>query len=360
MFELRQKGQDFITDSRLSWWSMGVALHGDSLTARSENYKRLPASRPPDAPQWHDFIGEYGWNYDKLFIFEDRGSLHMLVEWFDFEPLEQLAPDTFVLPDRGFYQAERVTFVRNAEGHITGVRIGEVEFPRLPTASDGEVFRLHPLKSISVLRAEAMLSRPPNQSSQLRSPDLVDVPTLDPTIKLDIRYATTQNFMGTRFYEQPRALLQRPAAEALKRVAARLRTLGYGLVVYDAYRPWLVTKMMWDATPVDKKIFVADPSEGSRHNRGCAVDLSLYELSTGLPVIMTGGYDEMSERSYPFYPGGTALQRWQRDLLRYSMEAEGYNVYLSEWWHFDYKDWRLYPVLNLDFADLKKSDGTAQ
>ena len=97
-----------------------------------------------------------------------------------------------------------------------------------------------------------------------------------------------------------------------------------GLLIHDAYRPWYVTKIFWDATPDDKKIFVADPSQGSRHNRGCAVDLSIYELATGKPIEMTGVYDEMSERSYPGYPGGTSLQRWHRELLRRIMENEGF------------------------------------
>src|SRR5206468_9130592 len=103
---------------------------------------------------------------------------------------------------------------------------------------------------------------------------------------------------------------------------------------------------------------VADPKEGSRHNRGCAVDLSLYDLVTGKPVEMVGVYDEMSERSYAGYPGGTSLQRWHRELLREAMEQEGFQVYPFEWWHFDYKDWRQYPILNLAFEEIapKKSE----
>src|SRR5439155_15037525 len=140
---------------------------------------------------------------------------------------------------------------------------------------------------------------------------------------------------------------QRPAAEALVRANRRLKALGYGLLIHDAYRPWYVSKIFWDATPDDKKIFVANPSEGSRHNRGCAIDLSLYDLATGQPVEMVGVYDEMSERSYPGYPGGTSLQRWYRELLRQAMEQEGFEVYDFEWWHFDYKDGRKYRILNL-------------
>jgi D-alanyl-D-alanine dipeptidase len=131
-----------------------------------------------------------------------------------------------------------------------------------------------------------------------------------------------------------------------------LKPLGYGLVVFDGYRPWSVTKLFWDVTPGDKKKFVANPKNGSRHNRGCAVDLSLYDLATGKEIEMTGNYDEMTERSYPDYKGGTALQRKMRDLLRSKMEAQGFTVYEFEWWHFDYNDWKSYRITNVPFEKI--------
>jgi len=180
----------------------------------------------------------------------------------------------------------------------------------------------------------------------------VELTKLDPTIKLDIRYATTNNLFDTVFYSQARAFLQRPAAEAVVRVNQKLKASGYGLLVHDGYRPWYVTKVFWDATPDDKKLFVADPSKGSRHNRGCAVDLSLYDLKTGKPIEMVSTYDETTDRAYPNYPGGTSLQRWHRDFLRAAMEAEGFTVYEAEWWHFDYKDWQKYRIGNVRFEDI--------
>jgi D-alanyl-D-alanine dipeptidase len=182
---------------------------------------------------------------------------------------------------------------------------------------------------------------------------LIEVVTLDETVQLDVRYATTNNFMGATFYDEPKAFLQRPAAQALVAAHQALKTQGYGILIHDAYRPWYVTKMFWDATPESQKIFVANPQNGSRHNRGAAVDVTLYELETGLPVRMVGGYDEFSERSYPGYQGGTSLERWYRELLRHAMEAQGFEVYEFEWWHFDYKDWNRYPVLNLTFDQLE-------
>ncbi|MBC7929478.1 MAG: M15 family metallopeptidase [Rubrivivax sp.] len=194
--------------------------------------------------------------------------------------------------------------------------------------------------------------QPPKEEGAFRVPELVELKKLDKTIKLDIRYATPNNFVGRPVYTEARAFLQRPAAEALLRANLAFRKQGYGLAVFDGYRPWSVTKLFWDLTPADKKQFVADPAKGSRHNRGCAVDLTLYDLKTGRQVSMPGDYDEMGERSHINYAGGTAEQRGLRDMLRAMMEAEGFAVYEPEWWHYDYKDWRQYPILNLSFSEI--------
>jgi D-alanyl-D-alanine dipeptidase/kynurenine formamidase len=198
----------------------------------------------------------------------------------------------------------------------------------------------------------AAQNAPPREQANFRLPDLVELTAVDPTIKLDVRYATANNFTGKAVYPEARAFLQRPAAEALARAARALREKGYGLLVFDGYRPWRVTKLFWDVTPADKKAFVADPAKGSKHNRGCAVDLSLYELAGGREVTMPGAYDEMSERSYPTFEGGTAAQRQARDALREAMEHEGFFVYSHEWWHFDFKDWRRYPILDIPFSEI--------
>lgn len=195
--------------------------------------------------------------------------------------------------------------------------------------------------------------KPPVEHGEFRKSELVELVKLDPTFKLDIRYATSNNFTGKPVYTEARAFLQRPAAEALVKVNSELKQLGYGLVIYDGYRPWSVTKLFWDITPVENRKFVADPKKGSMHNRGCAIDLTLFELSSGKVVEMTGGYDEMSERSYPSYKGGTEEQRRMRDLLRSKMEANGFTVNEFEWWHFDYKDWKLYRIENVSFSEIQ-------
>jgi len=229
---------------------------------------------------------------------------------------------------------------------------GAVDAARADATTEPKIFRIDPVRPVAELLPIALAAKPPAEAGDFRKSDLVDLVTLDPTIRLDIRYATTQNFLGTPVYSQARALLQRPAAQALARVNKALAAQGFGLLVHDAYRPWYVTRLFWDATPADKHEFVADPASGSRHNRGCAVDLTLYTLRDGRPVEMPSLYDEMSKRAYPAYAGGQAEPRRLRDLLRTHMEAEGFTVYPNEWWHFDYRDWKDYALQNVRFEEV--------
>lgn len=188
----------------------------------------------------------------------------------------------------------------------------------------------------------------------LRRPDLVDLTRLEPGIRLDIRYASPRNFLGRRVYAEPRAVLQRPAAEAVARAHRALAAKGYGLLVFDAYRPWWVTRLFWDETPEEKRDFVADPRKGSKHNRGCAVDLTLYDLATAKETAMPSAYDAFDETASPGYTGGTADERARRDLLRAAMEAEGFTVEPNEWWHFNCAGWEEYPVMDVAFADVPR------
>ncbi|MHB8905641.1 MAG: M15 family metallopeptidase [Melioribacteraceae bacterium] len=222
----------------------------------------------------------------------------------------------------------------------------------LTECSSGEFFHISPVRPVDQLLAEALQSTPPAETGTFRKAELTEIVKLDSTIHLDIRYATKNNFLSTPLYSQARAFLQLPAAEALLRVCQSLKTKGYGLLIHDAYRPWYITKIFWDATPPDLHNFVADPSKGSKHNRGCAVDLTLYDLKTGNPVTMPSLYDEMSERAYADYKGGTEVELNLRDLLRSEMEKEGFTVYEFEWWHFDYKDWPHYTIQNIRFENI--------
>lgn len=196
-------------------------------------------------------------------------------------------------------------------------------------------------------------SAPPKEENK-READLIELTKLSKTIKLDIRYATANNFVGRAVYPEARAFLQRPAAEALVRVHKLLKKEGLGVVIFDGYRPWAITKLFWEVVREDQRKYVADPAKGSKHNRGCAVDMSIYDLKTGKEIPMTSGFDEFTERASPDYKGGTDEERANRDKLRRLMEAEGFTVNANEWWHFDYKDWQQYAIYDIAFTEIGK------
>lgn len=313
-------------------------------------------AKPLPAPaRWRGLIGEYGTDEGILYILENGGRLCASFKRTETEALEEVSKNIYKFPAHGSHASQRIVFTRNAKGRATHFEVGSVLYKRrqIEPEEGASQLRVTPLRPVPGLLKEAREATPPKESGEFRQPDLVEVTKLDPTIKLEIRYATSNNLFGTVFYSEARAFMQRPAAESVARANRKLKAQGYGLLIYDAYRPWYVTKVFWDATPDDKKLFVANPLKGSRHNRGCAVDLTLYDLKTGKPVEMVSTYDETTDRANPNYPGGTSLQRWYRDLLRIAMESEGFTVFEAEWWHFDYKDWQKYPIGTVPFNQIK-------
>ncbi len=210
-------------------------------------------------------------------------------------------------------------------------------------------FRIQPRRLVEQVEADALAAIPPLEEGEKLAPDLVDLSLLDPGLRFDIRYAGSNK----PFYRQAKAYLQCPVADALSAAREELQREGFGLIVLDAYRPWYVTWMFWEATPGNLRQFVADPASGSRHNRGAAVDLTLYHLESGRPAAMGSGYDEFTERSYPDYQGATAEERENRNRLRSAMEEQGFTIYPYEWWHFDHRTWSDYPILNLAFEELE-------
>ena len=326
---------------------------GDELR---DTLVRVDRGKPADVrAQWRGLIGEYGPDYDILYIYERDNRLWALIEWFFPYPLTEISPNTFAFPPDGLYDGERIVFTRDRSGRATEARAAGVRFARrnIEPKPGTNQLRITPLRPVAELRKEALAATPPAENGNFRDVDLVELVKLDPTIKLEVRYATTNNFLGTKVYEEARAFMQRPAAEALVRAHHALKSLGYGLLIHDAYRPWYVTKIFWDATPPAKKWLVANPAEGSKHNRGSAVDLTLYDLKTGKPVEMVSTYDESTDRAYAEYPGGTSLERWYRELLRQAMEAQGFTVNPQEWWHFDHEEWRNYRIGNVPFDRIK-------
>ena len=351
---LRARGDTLVVDDVRESGTAFVPLDG-GLIVSGDTLFRVPEAKPDTAPpRLLPWLGEYGWDHNTMFVYEDHGRLFALIQWFYAYPLTTVNDSVFAFPQLGLYPGERIVFKRGRDGKVLGATAGNVWFPRRPVGpAEGGQLRLQPTGSVPRLMRAARQATPPVDTTARRAPDLVNLATLDPTLRFDIRYASTNNFLGTRFYSRPRAFLQRPAAEALLRAHRALRAKGYGLLIHDAYRPWYVTKTFWDATPAESRWLVADPARGSRHNRGAAVDLTLYDLATNRVIAMVGTYDEATPRSLPDYPGGTTLQRWHRELLRTVMEAQGFTINADEWWHFDYQEWRSYPIINKAFEDLQ-------
>jgi D-alanyl-D-alanine dipeptidase len=194
---------------------------------------------------------------------------------------------------------------------------------------------------------------PASAAARLKADDpkrLIELVTLDPAIKLDMRYATANNFTGRVLYDEARAFLAAPAAQAVARASKAAQADGFGLTIYDAYRPWRITKKLWDATPVGpKKEYVANPKRGSKHNRGCAVDLTLHDLRTGQLVEMPTEFDDFSEKANRDYMGATPAALTNRARLQRYLEAEGFVGLSNEWWHFDFTGWEQFPVMDIPF-----------
>jgi CubicO group peptidase (beta-lactamase class C family)/D-alanyl-D-alanine dipeptidase len=350
---LRRGASGYVMDDYEIPMALDIDPDGRWLEADGVRYARAAARKPaPPAPEIMGLIGDYGWDHAGIRAFERDGSLFVRIDGFVYDRMTRVTANTWQFPPTSpFHSGERLEFTRDERGGGTGIAMEGVVFPRRNIIINPPAAKLSE-EDRTQLRRRALAASPPTEAEPHRAADLVSVRSVDPSVKLDVRYATKQNLLGFPLYSRSAAYLQRPAAEALARADQKLHAQGFGIVVFDAYRPWFVTKMFWDGTPATAHIFVADPSEGSRHNRGAAADISLVDLATGRELPMTGAFDEFSPRSYPLYDGGTSEQRWRRDVLRAALESEKFSVYPYEWWHFDYADWRSYGLLNTEFSKL--------
>ncbi len=182
-------------------------------------------------------------------------------------------------------------------------------------------------------------------------PPMVDIHKMNPSIILDIRYATSDNFLHRPVYKQARCFLVKEAAERLNEVQKELQSIGLGLKVFDGYRPLSVQKKMWAIMPDPG--YVANPKHGSRHNRGSAVDVTLVD-STGRELQMPTPFDSFSPRAHQNYKHLPAKIRQNRWILRTVMEKHGFVPIRTEWWHYNLKDWDKYPIMDFSFEELDR------
>jgi len=178
---------------------------------------------------------------------------------------------------------------------------------------------------------------------------LVDIRKVNPNIRLDIRYATTNNFLKRKLYSQAKCALRSSVAQKLALVQTDLEKIGLGLKVYDCYRPFSVTEQMWEVWPDPN--YVANPARGSRHNRGAAVDLTLVDR-TGKELEMPTPYDDFTKKAHADYQGGSAQSRKNRQVLKDAMKKQGFIGITTEWWHFDSEDWQKFAILNVSLSEI--------
>lgn len=323
-----------------------------ALTALAGAPARAQMPPPPPAAALAALLGHYGTGLTEVVVYEtDAGALGAWTEGRTIR-LTPTGPRTFAAQGGPPWLGTSLHFTPET-GRPAALDAGRYRLPRRPRGpEEGDVFRIQPLRPVDGLLREARAARSPHRAGS-RPADLVDLARAVPGLRLDVRYATPRNFMGIALYPQARVILQRPAAEAVARVQRALAPHGVGLLAYDGYRPWYVTKAFWDATPPEQHSFVANPATGSRHNRGCAVDIGLYDLATGEAVAMPSDYDEFTARAHPNYVGGTARARHFRALLRRTMEAHGFTINETEWWHYDFNACAGYGVLNVPFEAVR-------
>lgn len=181
---------------------------------------------------------------------------------------------------------------------------------------------------------------------------MIDVVSYVPGIQTDFRYATPDNFTHKRLYTHPGAFLRLPAAMALREVQSDLNTKGLGLKIFDAYRPYNVTKEMWKIVPDAR--YAANPAKGSGHNRGIAVDLTLTNHFTGEELTMPTKYDDFTERAHHNYDHLPDSVIVNRNLLKSVMEKHGFIALDTEWWHYYLPGSSRYELMDFNFDQMRK------
>lgn len=323
------------------------------------------ASVPDDAPKDIKYIlGFYYGNGENILIRENNGRLELLYRTAQEDrsfaaanlyPLSKVHFDSYTLQESGPMSNTEagVRFERDTDGYGISCRVGGNTYSRyFLGTTQGErakPFRLEERspEDWTKLREEAAKAAVPAALVAGEQAQLVDAASVA-GVKVNSVYAGSDNLFGAPLYTTPKLFVAKDAAAALGRVQQRLAAYGYGLVLWDAYRPWSVSKLANLALPEGKKDMLEDPeTKGSTHNTGNAVDVGLYSLESGEELDMGCGFDEPSLRQYASYAGGTSRERYLRSLLREEMELQGFKGIEMEWWHFEYGDCSKFAHLNV-------------
>lgn len=319
-----------------------------------------PAFEPKDCPKDLKYIlGMYYGNGEMFLLRENNGEVELVYRFgqndYTFAgsnvyPLYKEHFDSYTINESGplNHLDAAVRIERSREGYGVSCSVGGNRYSRRFFAGEnGRPFRFAPVSDWQALKTAADAAVMPAQLGNGQQAQLVDLAQAVPGLKFDLRYAQADNCFGQALTDDQRAILDADAAQALAQAQQYLKPYGYGILVWEAYRPWSVSKLAYDALPADKKSMLPAPEVGFSHNTGRSIDVSLYLLATGENAGMISGFDEPSVRQYASFAGGTTLERYRRDLLRSAMQMAGFTASETEWWHFDYGDIKGFAHLNV-------------
>lgn len=319
-----------------------------------------PAFEPKDCPKDLKYIlGMYYGNGEMFLLRENNGEVELVYRFgqndYTFAvsnvyPLYKEHFDSYTINESGplNHLDAAVRIERSREGYGVSCSVGGNRYSRRFFAGEnGRPFSFAPASDWQALKTAADAAVMPAQLGAGQQAQLVDLAQAVPGLKFDLRYAQADNCFGQALTDDQRAFLDADAAQALAQAQQYLKPYGYGILVWEAYRPWSVSKLAYDALPADKKSMLPAPEAGFSHNTGRSIDVSLYLLATGENAGMISGFDEPSVRQYASFAGGTTLERYRRDLLRSAMQMAGFTASGTEWWHFDYGDIKGFAHLNV-------------
>lgn len=319
-----------------------------------------PAFEPKDCPKDLKYIlGMYYGNGEMFLLRENNGEVELVYRFgqkdYTFAgsnvyPLYKEHFDSYTINESGplNHLDAAVRIERSREGYGVSCSVGGNRYSRRFFAGEnGRPFRFAYASDWQALKTAADAAVMPAQLGAGQQAQLVDLAQAVPGLKFDLRYAQADNCFGQALTDDQRAFLDADAAQALAQAQQYLKPYGYGILVWEAYRLWSVSKLAYDALPADKKSMLPSPEAGFSHNTGRSIDVSLYLLATGENAGMISGFDEPSVRQYASFAGGTTLERYRRDLLRSAMQMAGFTASETEWWHFDYGDIKGFAHLNV-------------
>ena len=313
----------------------------------------------------NSLLGLYYGNSSVFLLREEKGILQIVYrtdpEDSDFRfanifPLKKVHFDSYSMNEEGpLLSAETaVHFERDSDGNGIVCKIGGKRFARDFFPGEGsKVMRIEGNTDYQSLKDAAYRAAMPAKLQQGQPGRLVRIRSAVPNVKFDLRYADSNNIFGVSLFEATEAFAEVETVSALEKAAEKLAARGYGLLVWEGYRPWYVSKLAFDLLPKDKKAMLPVPEKGEDRNTGRTVDVSLYDLKTGEAVNMISDFDEVSVRQYPGFTGGTERQRNLRDMLAAVMKECGFTQGKEEWWHFTLGDTGGWQHLNIPYGQIK-------